>query len=71
VPAQRALNLERLLATLCDTPGRRRVLFEDSGALRPEIQVLINGRNVKFLEGLRTTLGSGDEVSIFPPMYGG
>jgi sulfur-carrier protein len=64
-------DLHSVLLTACDTPARRRALFLDSGDLRPELQVLVNGRNINFLHGLRTVLKSGDEVAVFPPMYGG
>lgn len=71
VPYEGDLDLHTLLLRLCDTPARQRALFLDSGLLRTELQVLVNGRNIIFLQGLQTTLRGGDEVSIFPPMYGG
>ena len=64
-------DLLAVLSAVCDTPAHRRVLFLDGGSLRPELQVLVNGRNVRFLDGLRTPLEGGDRVAVFPPMYGG
>jgi sulfur-carrier protein len=64
-------DLRSVLVAVCDTPARRRMLFLDSGELRPELQVLVNGRNITFLDRLQTVLKSGDEVAVFPPMYGG
>lgn len=66
-----AIDLRAVLKEVCDTPSRERALFQDSGLLRPELQVLVNGRNIFFLEGLDTPLRSGDEVAVFPPTYGG
>ena len=71
VPCERDSDLHSVLLRLCDTPARQGALFLDSGLLRTELQVLVNGRNIAFLKGLQTTLNGGDEVSIFPPMYGG
>ncbi|MHA1615909.1 MAG: ubiquitin-like small modifier protein 1 [Candidatus Njordarchaeales archaeon] len=33
--------------------------------------ILVNGRNIRLLKGLETTLKDGDEVAIFPPGAGG
>ncbi|HJW74502.1 MAG TPA: MoaD/ThiS family protein [Thermoleophilia bacterium] len=43
----------------------------DSGASRKEIAVLISGRNMALLGGMQAPPREGDEVAIFPPMYGG
>lgn len=71
VTCPRSGDLRAVLLQACDTPARRRALFLDSGQLRPELQVLVNGRNVVFLDGLQTAVASGDVISVFPPMYGG
>ena len=43
-----------------------------SGAeLGEAIIILVNGRNVRYLRGLDTTLSADDEVSIFPMVAGG
>ena len=40
------------------------LLFND-GALQPDVEVLVNGRNIEFLQGLETDLGPTDRVTIF------
>lgn len=45
-------------------------LMED-GALRPQINVLKNGREVQHIEGPDTELADGDTLSLFPPVAGG
>ncbi len=51
-------------------PALRDVLFDDGG-LRSYITVLVNGQNVRDIEGVRNALADGDEVAIFPPVSGG
>lgn len=46
-------------------------LFTPEGRLRPEIQVLVNGRNIRYLQGEDTPLKSGDRVALIPPAAGG
>ena len=41
------------------------------GDLKPQINVLKNGREVLHMEGIDTTVHDGDTVSIFPPVAGG
>lgn len=52
-------------------PAFDRWVIDENGDLRPDIIVLVNGRNVRFLGGLRTPLKEDDEVAIFPPVAGG
>ncbi len=51
-------------------PDLREVLFED-GTLRPYITVLLNGRNINEIDGVKSALTEGDEMAIFPPVSGG
>jgi MoaD family protein len=65
-------DLRALLTALAGRYGAafRRAVF--SGAeLNVEIIILVNGRNVRYLQGLDTPLEADDEVSIFPMVAGG
>jgi molybdopterin synthase sulfur carrier subunit len=65
-------DLRGLLTTLSSRYGTafRRAVF--AGAeLGDEIIILVNGRNVRYLQGLDTPLAANDEVSIFPMVAGG
>jgi len=35
------------------------------------VNILLNGRNVEFLEGLETRVGPGDTITLIPPVAGG
>ncbi len=43
----------------------------ENGAVRPQLNVLRNGRNVVHDEGVETVLAKGDTLSVFPPVAGG
>lgn len=65
-------SLRELLTALAGRYGtsfRRAVFAGDE--LNHEIIILVNGRNVLYLQGLDTPLTVGDEVSIFPMVAGG
>lgn len=60
-----------VLATLeTEHDGLEGRLLED-GALRPQLSVLKNGRDVIHQEGAATPLEDGDTLSVFPPVAGG
>lgn len=59
-----------LAALESEFEGLRGGLLED-GDLRPQINVLQNGREVLHKEGVDTVLSDGDTLSIFPPVAGG
>ena len=42
-----------------------------NGEVRPQLNVLRNGRNVVHDEGVETVLKAGDTLSVFPPVAGG
>ena len=71
VAVTRASDVARLLDAICDSPLQERGLRQESGGLRKDIVLLVNGRNVAFLGGIDARLKEGDEVAIFPPVYGG
>jgi molybdopterin synthase sulfur carrier subunit len=43
----------------------------EGGDLRPQINVLLNGREVLHMDGVDTELAEGDTLSVFPPVAGG
>jgi molybdopterin synthase sulfur carrier subunit len=64
-------EVQNLLDLLSDSSQRREELFETADTLKPYVKVLKNGRNIHFLDGLKTKLEAGDVLSIFPPVGGG
>ena len=41
------------------------------GDIKPQINVLKNGREVLHMQGIETPLEDGDTISLFPPVAGG
>ncbi len=59
-------SVKALLAALGDavSPAFGSLLFKE-GVLQPDVDALVNGRNIEFLQMLDTALGSADQVTIF------
>ncbi len=78
LPVESENRVEELLSVLrkkyklpdcLDIPQGHLVLFDGS---RPVgLVILINGRNIDQLQGLKTVLQEGDSVALFPPAAGG
>ena len=70
----RGSTLNALFARMADKWGEtlRAYLFDpQTSELLPHIRVVINGRDIGFLDGLETVLKAGDEILILPPVGGG
>jgi molybdopterin synthase sulfur carrier subunit len=52
-------------------PMIRGRLRDEEGALRRFVNLYVNGEDVRFKNGLDTSLKSGDELSIIPAVAGG
>ncbi len=52
-------------------PGLKERLVEDGGQIRRFINIYVNQEDIRFLEGAKTTIKQGDEVSIVPAIAGG
>jgi len=65
-------TLRPLLVTLAARYGTafRRAVFSGD-ELGGEVIILVNGRNVLYLQGIDTPLTASDEISIFPMVAGG
>jgi molybdopterin synthase sulfur carrier subunit len=54
-----------------DYPGFKERLLDEEGELRYFVNIYVNGEDIRFDQGLRTGIKSGDEVSIVPAVAGG
>jgi molybdopterin synthase sulfur carrier subunit len=52
-------------------PGFRERLVEEGGEIRRFINIYVNQEDIRFLQGAKTVLRQGDEVSIVPAIAGG
>jgi len=43
----------------------------DGEAIRPYIKVMVNGRDIEFLGGLKAKIEDGDIIQMIPPVRGG
>ncbi len=71
IELERASNIRGLLGLLCNSYERRQKIFDQSGQIRSDVNILKNGRNIYFLDGIQTELKEGDIIAIFPPIFGG
>ena len=64
--------IDQILQSLIDKyPELQTQLFDSAGQLQRAIHILVNGRDVRYLDGTRTIVTAADEVRIFPPVGGG
>lgn len=54
-----------------DYPGFKERLLDEEGELRYFVNIYVNGEDIRFDDGLRTSIKSGDEISIVPAVAGG
>jgi molybdopterin synthase sulfur carrier subunit len=52
-------------------PGRGVLFLPGTSTPRPDIRVMVNGRQAEFLRGPRTVLSNGDEILLLPGAAGG
>jgi sulfur-carrier protein len=52
-------------------PGVGQRVLDERGALRPHVNVFVNGESIRFLAGLTTPVAERDEVWILPAVSGG
>ena len=65
-------NIEEIIFALdAQFPGIRERLCDEQGALRNFVNVFVNGEDIRFLDGIKSSTKSGDEISIVPAVAGG
>lgn len=65
------LELGKILSDRYGPRFRAEFFSPDGEQLGERIIVLVNGRRVEFLDGIRTKLSNTDSVQIFPVVAGG
>ena len=62
---------EVLQALYAEHGELRERLSDGDGGLRRFVNVYLRGEDIRFLDGLDTPIGDGDEVTILPAVAGG
>jgi MoaD family protein len=60
-----------VLDALYERYGDLRDRIAEDGGLRRFVNVYVQGEDIRFLDGLDTTVSDGDEVTILPAVAGG
>jgi molybdopterin synthase sulfur carrier subunit len=64
-------RIEDLLEALCAAHSSLHSLLFGEAGLKEDVNILVRGKNIESLQGVRTELAEGDEVSLFPAAIGG
>jgi sulfur-carrier protein len=64
-------TLDELISDLEQRYGGLRARLIDDGSLRRFVNVYLNDEDVRFLDGLQTTVKDGDTVTVLPAVAGG
>lgn len=71
VVAEGATVVDVFQKLTAEHPGLRDHLFNDDGTLHRFVNVYRNDDDIRYLDGLDTTVSDGDVVSILPAVAGG
>mgnify|MGYP001322345498 FL=1 len=52
-------------------PGMRERLIDDNGDLRHFVNIYLNGEDIRYIDGLKSSVSDNDELSIVPAVAGG
>ena len=52
-------------------PGMRERLVDDNGDLRHFVNIYLNGEDIRYIDGLKSSVSDNDELSIVPAVAGG
>ena len=65
------VRVKDLFMKLMERTGSSRKNFLGHYNIVKDLEVLLNGRNIKALNGFETQLKEGDTLVLFPPLVGG
>ena len=52
-------------------PGMRERLIDENGDLRHFVNIYLNGEDIRYIDGLKSSVSDNDELSIVPAVAGG
>jgi MoaD family protein len=64
-------SVEDLLNALCAEHSELQALLFEGSELKEDVNILVSGKNIESLRGMKTELSEGDEVVLFPAAIGG
>ena len=66
-------NISQLINALCEKYDNtfRDVLLDEDGNIRDYLKVMVNGEDIRDLDGTETPLQDGDEIVMFQTIAGG
>ncbi len=65
-------TIEAVLARLsAEHEGLQKQLFDEDGAVRRFVAIMVDGRDIRHIEGLQSRVTPDSELDIFPPVAGG
>jgi len=62
---------EALQVVVSQYPGIKEYLYSDSGTLRRFLNLFVDGEDIRFLDGVNTSLENIEELSILMAVAGG
>jgi molybdopterin synthase sulfur carrier subunit len=62
---------DALRALVASHPALGPSIFDDRGALVGHVAVVVDGRDIRHLNGVDTPLGAAEHLDVFPPVGGG
>jgi molybdopterin synthase sulfur carrier subunit len=66
-------DISQLIEALCEKYDEtfRDVLLDEDGTVRDYLKVMVNGDDIRDLDGTETKLNDGDEIVMFQTIAGG
>lgn len=65
-------TVEAILRRLCgEYEGLQDQLFDEDGSVRRFVAIMVDGRDIRHVEGLQSRVSPDSEMDIFPPVAGG